>query len=72
MTRRIAVRACTRVMQYVRRNYDVICYRFSVKWNKMMALQNGLHQRGSLGQILRGRLGHVVGWFFLYAIIIMH
>ena len=31
----------------------------------MMALQNGLHQRGWLGQILRGRLGHVVGWIFM-------
>ena len=39
---------------------------------KMVALQNGLHQRGSLGQMLRGRLGHVVGWVFIYAIIIMH
>ena len=38
----------------------------------MMALQNGLHQRGWLGQMLRGRLGHVVGWVFIYAIIIMH
>ena len=24
-----------------------------------MALQNGLHQRGWLGQMLRGRLGHL-------------
>ena len=39
---------------------------------KMMALQNDLHQLGWLGQMLRGRLGHVVGWFFIYAIIIMH
>ena len=39
---------------------------------KMVALQNGLHKRGSLGQMLRGRLGHVVGWVFIYAIIIMH
>ena len=27
----------------------------------MMALQNGLHQRGWSGQMLHGRLGHVVG-----------
>ena len=33
---------------------------------KMMALQNGLHQRGRLGQMLRGRLGHVVGWIYIY------
>ena len=31
----------------------------------MMALQNGLHQRGWLGQMVQGRLGHVVV-FFLY------
>ena len=29
----------------------------------MMALQNDLHQRGWLGQMLRGRLGHVVGGY---------
>ena len=38
----------------------------------MMALQKGLNQRGWLEQMLRGRLGHVVGWVFIYAIIIMH
>ena len=31
VTRRIMLRACTRVMQYVWCNNDVICYRFSVK-----------------------------------------
>ena len=35
----------------------LICYRFSVKCKKIMALQNGLPQRGWLGHISRGRLG---------------
>ena len=72
MTMRIAVRACTRMMQYVWRNLIEFVNDFLSSEKKLTALQNGVHQRGWLGQMLRGRLGHVVGYVFIYTIIIMH
>ena len=45
--------------------YGVICCNLLTifcQLKKLMALQNGMHgQRGWLGQMLRGRLGHVAG-----------
>ena len=40
--------------------HGVICYRFSVKWKKIMALPNGLHQRGLVGTHVAGKVGTTV------------